>query len=166
MSSCGDPSHDVQRLSEVARAQLVAPAGPVPTDEMVTLSLTASADAEHVTELRHTLRDWLASQRLPAGLGQDVLLAATEAVSNVVDHAYRDKLAGPVAVSLRRTDSELLMTVADQGSWRVPPADPGTRGHGLRLIRAVAHDVDIDAHAGGTTVTARFVLPPSSPVGA
>jgi hypothetical protein len=42
----------------------------------VTLSLTASVDAEHVTELRHTLRDWFASRRLPAGLGHDVLLAA------------------------------------------------------------------------------------------
>lgn len=131
-----------------------------PADAMADLSLTAPADAQHVTELRHTLRDWLKSQQLPETLVADILLAANEALTNVVDHAYPDN-QGPFSLSVRRTPATLTVRIADQGNWRPEPTDPGTRGRGLRILRAVAEAMDIDSRPDGTTVTAHFALPVS-----
>ena len=49
--------------------------------------------------------------------------------------------------------------VADSGIWKTPPADPGTRGRGLLLIRAVSDAVDLDGTDAGTTVEMTFRLP-------
>jgi anti-sigma regulatory factor (Ser/Thr protein kinase) len=123
------------------------------------LTLATPADAAHTVRIRHRLRDWLTEQRLPHDLIADILLAVTEAVTNVVDHAYRATCPGQVALSVRRTAGQLVTTISDQGTWRPPLADPGNRGRGLRLVRALAQHVHIDTQRGGTTVTAVFTLP-------
>lgn len=131
-------------------------------DHSPALSVTSAADAANAARIRHRLRDWLTDQRLPRELIADILLAVNEAVSNVVDHAYRDHpQPGPVDLSMRRAGAHLVATVADRGTWRPPPVDPGFRGRGLQLLRALAQQVCIDTHSGGTEVTATFTLPPS-----
>jgi anti-sigma regulatory factor (Ser/Thr protein kinase) len=42
--------------------------------------------------------------------------------------------------------------VTDRGRWRPVPGDPGHRGRGIAMMRAVTDRVDIDYGAGGTTV--------------
>lgn len=44
----------------------------------------------------------------------------------------------------------IAVRVRDCGRWRRPAADPGYRGRGLQMIRAVAVDVVV---APGTTAT-------------
>ena len=51
--------------------------------------------------------------------------------------------------------------VADSGSWKTPPADPGTRGRGLLLIRTVSDHVEVEGTDEGTTVEMTFLLPRS-----
>ncbi|MCW0216497.1 MAG: ATP-binding protein [Pseudonocardia sp.] len=117
---------------------------------------------------------------------EDVVLAVNEAVTNCVDHAYgTGPDGGPVTVHGVVDDLPdrplpapllpdrgsaadvaramtgavgLTMSVADEGRWRPPPADPGNRGRGLSMIRACVDDVDIVCTDAGTTVTLRQVL--------
>jgi anti-anti-sigma factor len=51
--------------------------------------------------------------------------------------------------------------VVDGGSWR-EPGDPGHRGRGLSMIRAMARDVRVDAGPDGTSVAFRLHPPPSA----
>jgi hypothetical protein len=48
------------------------------------------------------------------------------------------------------------ISVVDSGSWKTPPADPGTRGRGLLLMRTLSEHVDLEGTAHGTTVGMRF----------
>jgi anti-anti-sigma factor len=52
----------------------------------------------------------------------------------------------------------VLVRVGDSGAWRPPPADPGYRGRGLQIIRAVAVDVELTHGPQGTRIA--FVVPP------
>ena len=56
------------------------------------------------------------------------------------------------------TTGTFTIKVADSGSWKTPPADPGTRGRGLLLMRTLSEQVDLDGTAHGTTVGMRFAL--------
>jgi len=53
---------------------------------------------------------------------------------------------------------QVAVKIADSGSWKTPPADPGTRGRGLLLMRALSNQVDVDGTAEGTTVGMRFAF--------
>jgi serine/threonine-protein kinase RsbW len=107
-----------------------------------------------------------------AGAGEELLdrvrLAASEAVTNVVIHAYRDRgnapvPAGPVhvgaAVASGADRDELWVLVADEGCGLQPRDDSPGAGQGLRLI---AHAVDgltiIRRAEGGTELQMRFDL--------
>ena len=80
-------------------------------------------------------------------------LAADEAVSNAVEHAYRD-VTGDVQVLAvpRPCGHGVAVVVEDQGVWRAPAADPGFRGRGLALIDELADQHSITASAAGTTI--------------
>lgn len=56
----------------------------------------------------------------------------------------------------------VLIEVTDSGRWRPPPADPGTRGRGLTMIRGCTEILKITTTANGTQVamTSRPVCPP------
>ena len=58
--------------------------------------------------------------------------------------------------SAREPGGVLTLVVRDRGRWRPPPADPGDRGRGLAIVRALMHAVDIDEGGDGTTVSVRY----------
>ena len=93
-----------------------------------------------------------------------VELAVSEAVSNAVVHAYRDRepAAGPgrIQVTAVVRGEELLVTVTDEGIGMRPRRDsPGARV-GLALMRTLADRIEIDEHRGGTRVTLAFGVTP------
>jgi serine/threonine-protein kinase RsbW len=111
------------------------------------------ARAEELAPLRDELRAWLAGNAV-VGHDRDALVfAASEAVTNAIEHAYRDVAAGLVWVSARMGDDGVLLRVTDHGSWR-PPGELEDRGRGLLLLDRLMDDVEVD-HATGTTVTMR-----------
>jgi anti-anti-sigma factor len=57
-------------------------------------------------------------------------------------------------------DGGVRGAVADRGTWRPVPADPGSRGRGLQIITALVTDLDVERSSAGTTL--RFRLPPSA----
>lgn len=86
----------------------------------------------------------------------DVKLAVSEAVSNAVTHAFRDRPAGTISVSARIVRERLLVVVADDGTGMRPNADSPGLGFGISLITRMARDVRFDSTTGGLTVSMSF----------
>jgi serine/threonine-protein kinase RsbW/stage II sporulation protein AB (anti-sigma F factor) len=89
---------------------------------------------------------------------EDVAVALSEVLTNVVMHAYRDRLhPGPVVLSAALDGESLHVAVGDEGvGFGRRPDSPGL-GLGLPLVRAIADDVHISpAHPSGTVVALRF----------
>jgi anti-anti-sigma factor len=122
------------------------------------LHLWFAARADQLAVVREAMRTWLVGAGVAAGDAELVVLAAGELCANAVEHAYPPDVAdAAVEVALaREPDRALTVVVRDRGRWRPPPSDPGFRGRGLSIVRALMHAVDIDEGADGTTVSARF----------
>jgi serine/threonine-protein kinase RsbW len=87
---------------------------------------------------------------------EQVRLAVSEAVTNVVRHAYRD-VPGEIRMTIARLPEELAVLVEDDGCGpRVPSANPGL-GWGWKLIADAADGFTVSPRAaGGTQVSLRF----------
>jgi anti-sigma regulatory factor (Ser/Thr protein kinase) len=89
-----------------------------------------------------------------------VVLAVSEAVTNVVVHAYRDCDAdappGHVHVTVTVEPDELLVAVSDDGVGLTPRADSPGLGLGLPIIAALADRFEVQERAGGTRVLMGF----------
>jgi serine/threonine-protein kinase RsbW len=98
------------------------------------------------------------------GVGADVLaalaLCVSEAVSNVVVHAYRalDE-PGEVEVEAQKPDGYLCLYVRDQGDGFAPRVDSPGLGLGLPIISSSASAVELRNRAsGGSEIVMRFDL--------
>jgi PAS domain S-box-containing protein len=125
------------------------PLAPGPLRLRLPARVTAPAEA------RRALRAWLAGTAAGDRMRYEVVAAASEAVANVVEHAY-----GPVdaefEVEARVDGREVVVEVRDFGSWR-PPRARG-RGRGTGLMEALMDGVEVDAGEGGTAVRLRRLL--------
>ncbi|MGY1711969.1 SpoIIE family protein phosphatase [Geodermatophilus sp. SYSU D00758] len=162
-------SASLDALVDGALAELVGPAG---TDDDIAvvalrplpapLRLDLPADPARLAGVRRAVAAWAADAAVGQFAADDLQLAVGEAVANAVEHAYRDTGGiGRVDVELvADRDGGVRVTVRDGGSWLPAPADPGFRGRGLQMIRALAVDVDVDRRPAGTVL--RFRLPPAA----
>jgi serine/threonine-protein kinase RsbW len=91
-----------------------------------------------------------------------VELAVTEAVTNVVVHAYRDRgpvdEPGRVRLALTIEDGAAWVAVADEGAGMAPRADSPGLGMGLSLIASVCDELEIEQRRDGTRVLMRFAF--------
>ncbi len=103
--------------------------------------------------LRRLVHRWTRAAVADDEVGESIVLAVDEAVSNVVEHAYRD-VAGAVQVLAvpRPCGHGVAVVVEDQGIWAAPAADPGFRGRGLALIDELTDHHSLTASATGTTI--------------
>ena len=124
---------------------------------------TCPARPEELAGIRRTVRAWAFAAALDEDTTDDLQLAINEAVANAVEHAYGSGPAGVVHYSVTRAgDGAVDVVVRDEGRWRPPPADSGSRGRGLALIRRLTTDVEVEHPTadGGTAV--RFRLLPAA----
>lgn len=155
-----DSALDLDSLADGIMSKLAPPGGyqddvalliyrhPVP------LQVTISADATHLAPARAALRTWLASAGIDHEQAQDVLVAAGEAVTNAIEHGYRNH-HGEGAITLHAASdvNHLHLTITDGGSWK--PKDTvanSHRGRGIQIMRALMEDVDILPETTGTVV--------------
>ena len=122
------------------------------------LVIEIDAIPARLSDVRHQLTAWLRSAGVPESLVADIVLVVNEACSNSAEHAYRGREPGTMCVEAALDERHIHVKVADSGSWKTPPADPGTRGRGLLLMRTLSEQVDLDGTANGTTVGMRFAL--------
>ena len=120
---------------------------------------------EHVevSGLRHDLSAWL-TEYLGEGHDTavcDIGLLLTELVANVVDHTA----SGFADVRVALDDGTAVIEVANEGPVSaVPPVErwealvEGSRGRGLKLIRALCEQVEVDGDADRTQITCRYVI--------
>ncbi|ONI81682.1 hypothetical protein ALI144C_18985 [Actinosynnema sp. ALI-1.44] len=116
--------------------------------------LTPPASAQQLPTVRTALRRWSRAVQLESRLADDMVLAVDEAMANAVEHAYQVSAAGSdtVTVFAGRAGSRVYVVVADEGTWRPPPADAGLRGRGVAMMRVLADHFELRHTENGTTV--------------
>ena len=122
--------------------------------------LTVPSTAENIPLVRHAMAGFLDGHSLPGALTSDVLLAVTEACTNVVQHAYRDDGGGgEIEVSAERAEDTLVVSVRDHGRGFAPRVDSPGLGLGLPVIAALTQNVEIrPLPPTGTEVVMTFTL--------
>jgi anti-sigma regulatory factor (Ser/Thr protein kinase) len=109
--------------------------------------------------VRRALGAWLRERDVSDDHRENLVLAVNEAVTNVVDHAYRDTGAcGQLEVDVELDDSDegerwVTIVVTDHGVWRAARAGNGFRGRGLQMIDACTDWQSIERRSTGTRVT-------------
>jgi serine/threonine-protein kinase RsbW len=91
------------------------------------LDCRVPAVPKRLAALRRSLADWATRVGMAASTVEELVLATYEALANAVEHAYRGRVGGLVAL---RAHSDLAhgvvtITVTDFGQWRPVPADHG-----------------------------------------
>ncbi|MDD4868339.1 MAG: SpoIIE family protein phosphatase, partial [Mycobacterium sp.] len=123
------------------------------------LRLETPAIANQLAVARRRLTEWLRGAVTAEELRGDIVLVASEACTNCVQHAYRGRDVGTMRLEAEFVDHEIRLRISDCGSWRAPAANPGNSGRGLLLIRALSDSMEIDSTGSGTTVAVTFRIP-------
>jgi anti-sigma regulatory factor (Ser/Thr protein kinase) len=118
------------------------------------------ARPESVPQLRRALVAFARAAGAEPQQCEAVQLAVSEAVTNVVLHAYGHE-GGLIHVSARLAGTELWVLIGDDGrGLNAPSRRPGL-GQGLALIGAVSDSIAVLRRpSGGTELRLRFALHP------
>ena len=109
------------------------------------IRLTLPARAENIALVRHVIGALAESLALPPKTIEDIRLAVTEACTNVVRHAYRDRPdEGPLEIVVEPENDCLTVVVADRGRGILPNPSSEGPGLGLPLIAALADALEIE----------------------
>jgi serine/threonine-protein kinase RsbW len=93
----------------------------------------------------------------------DIRLGASEAVTNVVQHAYEGR-PGSFQLTASYTPGELWLMIADDGAGLRPGSVHGGLGLGLAVIAQVTDEFQIVRRAsGGTQLEMRFSIRNAAP---
>jgi anti-sigma regulatory factor (Ser/Thr protein kinase) len=128
------------------------------SDEQLMRSESATADA--VGRLRQAVVDYAQSVGANEATADAVRLSVSEALTNVVVHAYAGGDAGPMIVEARPDgEGNLLVFVCDEGPGPMPRLDAPGLGLGLGLMAQIADGFAIEnRQPRGTIVSLRFSL--------
>jgi serine/threonine-protein kinase RsbW len=122
------------------------------------------ARPDSVAAIRKALQSFARRCKVPPETVEAVTLAASEAATNVVVHAYRDnEQPGEIEVAAALATDELWVIITDGGSGLRPRTDSPGLGLGLAIIAQMADGVDlVKPAAGGLELRMRFAVNPSS----
>lgn len=116
---------------------------------------------EYVRTVRRTIAEFAESINMPKSAVEEVEIAASEAVANIVRHAYTD--AGsripPVRVKCFHSDDSLTVEVIDKGrGFAAPPPEVVPEidmnrdgGMGIILMKLLMDRVNYDSRPSGGT---------------
>ncbi len=148
----------VSNGSAVATDPDIAPAQPVSAER---LERHALALPQAVGELRREVAAYAKQLGADDEVREAVRLAVSEALTNVVVHAYADRDPGSVIVEAwSDEDGHLRVLICDEGRGMLPRAGSPGLGVGLSLMAQTADEMRVaNRHdAPGATVSLRFTL--------
>ncbi|MBF6331300.1 SpoIIE family protein phosphatase [Nocardia transvalensis] len=162
-----DAAHHLPReVADAVLSRLRPPAGYDDDVAMVVyrqpprpLHLDVPAEAHRLSGVRRALAAWLTAAAVPHERAADLVAAANEACSNCIEHAYLDSSPGRVVLTADCAMDRVTVEVADTGIWRPQPDDPGHRGRGITMMRALTDELTIDHIGIGTQVRMTTKLP-------
>ena len=117
------------------------------------------ATAEAVGPLRRWIEELCAAGEVAPRRCADVALAVSEALSNVVMHAYVDRREpGAMRLTAHLADRRLLVEVEDDGVGIRPRLDSPGGGMGLALMALLSADMQLAGGAGGRGARVKMVF--------
>jgi serine/threonine-protein kinase RsbW len=123
--------------------------------------MRVTAQATNVRELRAGVVAF--AERIGFAETDQIALAVSEAVANVVLHAYRGGDPGDVRVVACDQPDRLVVVVRDYGNGMHPRADSPGLGLGLPLISSMSDDLQVEtADGSGTLLRMHFAKPAAS----
>jgi anti-sigma regulatory factor (Ser/Thr protein kinase) len=113
-----------------------------------------------VAEIRRDVNDAATCAGADALALMRINLAVSEAATNAVLHAYRDRRrAGDVRVHIEHADEFLDVSISDDGVGMSPRDDSPGIGLGMSLIAQETQSFEVKTSArGGTKLLLRFAL--------
>jgi serine/threonine-protein kinase RsbW len=136
------------------------------TAQAADVTLVVPATPDSIAVIRQTVSGICEALGADARTIGDIKLAATEACTNVVLHAYAAGADGTIELDARAVDDDLVLIVRDRGNGMTPAPLAEGLGLGLPLIAALTSKLTIvEADGGGTEVSMTFALhdPPTEP---
>jgi anti-sigma regulatory factor (Ser/Thr protein kinase) len=124
-----------------------------------------SATPDQISILRTEVTAYARRVGVADGRLADVRLAVSEAATNAILHAYRDRDPGEIRIDAELTGDgrQLRIVVEDDGFGPLPRSDSPGLGLGLPTIASVADAVELSAGgAAGARLSMSFLLPPAS----
>ncbi len=121
------------------------------------LRITLPAHRDSLALLRHVMRGFRDAYVIGPGTMDDIVLAVSEAATNVVVHAYSQR-TGTMTLVAQLQDGRLHVLIRDHGRGINPPHDTPRAGHGLALMEHVAASLEILGSPAGTDVLMTFDL--------
>ena len=127
--------------------------GHSPATSPLTFQEQLPATVESVAVARRTVRSFASELEVDV---DGIVLAVSEAVANVVTHAYADGAPGVVELTATASPYEVAVVVRDHGRGlgRAGPS-PGA-GYGIEIIRRLAQHVALEDTERGVELTMRF----------
>jgi stage II sporulation protein AB (anti-sigma F factor) len=124
-----------------------------------TFTESYAAVPDSVPDARNALTEFARDAGADSERLEAVRLAASEAVTNAVMHAYDSGQQGTVQVSASYVENELWLLIADTGNGLRPRSNSPGLGLGLALIAQLADEFQIISRgSGGTELRLRFRL--------
>jgi anti-sigma regulatory factor (Ser/Thr protein kinase) len=121
------------------------------------LEVSLPAVPMSVRDARETIGEIAAKAGASERAIEDIRLCVSEAVANVVRHAYRDQ--GDVSLTVERENGELTVVVRDDGVGLGGFQREGDLGYGLRIIDELTRRCAISSMPDlGTEVRMVFAL--------
>jgi anti-sigma regulatory factor (Ser/Thr protein kinase) len=118
----------------------------------MTLQEQLPATVESVALARRSVRSFAAELEVDV---DGMVLAVSEAVANVVTHAYGDDTRGVVELSATASPYEVAVVVRDHGRG-LGAGGPAGAGYGIEIIRRLAQHVALEDSERGVALTMRF----------
>jgi serine/threonine-protein kinase RsbW len=134
------------------------------TNQAADVSLIVPAVADSIAVIRQTVSGICEALGADSRTVGDIKLAATEACTNVVLHAYANGDAGTIELDAYAGGDELRLLVRDRGAGMTPAPLAEGLGLGLPLIAALTSSLTIvEPEHGGTEVSMTFSLRETTP---
>ena len=128
------------------------------------VSLVVPAVPDSIAVIRQTVSGICEALGADSRTVGDIKLAATEACTNVVLHAYAGGDAGTIEIDAYAAEDELRLLVRDHGAGMTPAPLAEGLGLGLPLIAALTSSLTIvEPEDGGTEISMTFALRDTTP---